>query len=73
MALRLSASSVGRLLPPERFLVRISVISCVDPRAIVQLEGLGKLENQNTSKMESTFFVCVCESYHVEFRLNLTV
>jgi hypothetical protein len=43
MALRLSASRAGRPLPANRFLVLISV-GCVDSRAIVRLEGLGKLK-----------------------------
>jgi hypothetical protein len=43
MAARLSALRAGCFLLPERFLVIISVRVCVDPRAIVRLEGLGKL------------------------------
>jgi hypothetical protein len=35
--------------PAERFLVLISVRSCVDTRAIVGLEGLGKLKKKITS------------------------
>jgi hypothetical protein len=35
----------GHPLPPARFLVIISVRRCVDPRAIVRLEGLGQLKN----------------------------
>jgi hypothetical protein len=49
MAVRLSALQAGRLLPPGRFLVLISVRGWVDPRAIVWLEGLGQLKNPLTS------------------------
>jgi hypothetical protein len=48
MAVRLSALRAGRPLPP-RFLVLISVRGSVDPRAIVQLEGLGQVKNPMTS------------------------
>jgi hypothetical protein len=37
------------LLTPGIFLVLISVTSCIDPRAIMQLEGLGQLKNAMTS------------------------
>jgi hypothetical protein len=49
MAMRLSALCAGRHLPPGRFLLLISVRSWGDPRAIVRLEGLGKLKNSVTS------------------------
>jgi hypothetical protein len=49
MAVRLLALRIGRPLPPGRHLVLISVRSRVDPRAIVPLEGLGKLKNPMTS------------------------
>jgi hypothetical protein len=39
----------SRPLPPGRFLVLISVRGWVDPRATVQLEGLGQLKNPMTS------------------------
>jgi hypothetical protein len=47
----------GRPLPPGRFLVLISVRGSVDPKAIVRLEGLGKLKSRMTStgKEPATF------------------
>jgi hypothetical protein len=49
MAVRLLASRSSCPLPPGRFLVPISVTSWVNPRAIVRLEGLGKVKNSVTS------------------------
>jgi hypothetical protein len=49
MAMRLSALRASRPLPPGRFLVLISARGCVEPRAIVRLEGLGQLKNPMTS------------------------
>jgi hypothetical protein len=49
MVVRLSALCTGHLLLPGRFLVLISVRGRINPRAIVWLEGLGKLKNPMTS------------------------
>jgi hypothetical protein len=49
MAARLSALHAGRFLPPGKFLVFISVRDWVDPRAIVRLEGLGKLKKYTST------------------------
>jgi hypothetical protein len=49
MAVRLSALRAGRPLPPGRFLALISVRGCVNPRAIVRLEGLGHMKNSMAS------------------------
>jgi hypothetical protein len=49
MAVKLSALLTGCPLPPGRCLVLISVRGWVDPRAIVQLEGLSQVKNPVTS------------------------
>jgi hypothetical protein len=49
MAVRLSALHASHPLPSGRFLVLISLKGKVDPRAIVRLEGSGKLKNPITS------------------------
>jgi hypothetical protein len=66
MAVRLLALRAGHLYPPGKFLVPIFVRSWVDPRAIVQLEGLGKLggrgEESTSSGLEPATFrlVALC-------------
>jgi hypothetical protein len=49
IVVRLSALCTCHPLPPGRFLVLISVRGWVDPRVVMQLEGLGKLKNPITS------------------------
>jgi hypothetical protein len=39
MTVRLSALCAGRALPPGRFLILSPVRGCVNPRAMVRLEG----------------------------------
>jgi hypothetical protein len=46
---RASLNQSSALYLPGKFLVLISDRGCVEPRAIVQLEGLGKLKNPMTS------------------------
>jgi hypothetical protein len=47
MAVKLLALHPGRSLTPGRSLVLISVRGCVDPRAIVRVEGLGQLKKKS--------------------------
>jgi hypothetical protein len=54
MAVRVSALHAGRPLPPGRFPVLFSVRGWVDPRATVQLEGLGLLKNPITLTLNNT-------------------
>jgi hypothetical protein len=46
---RLSALRAGRFLLPEKFLAIISLRGWVDPKAIVRLEGFGKLKKSTSS------------------------
>jgi hypothetical protein len=48
VVMKLSALGAGCPLLTGRFLVLISVRGCVDPRVIVQLEGLGQMKNPVT-------------------------
>jgi hypothetical protein len=57
MAVKLSALRAGRPLPPERYVVLISVRGCVDSTATLQLEVSGKLKkNSNSSGLEPASF-----------------
>jgi hypothetical protein len=49
MAVRFSASQVGRTLLPRKIQILMLVRRKVDPRTILRLEGLGKLKNPITS------------------------
>jgi hypothetical protein len=60
MAINISALPAYRPLTPERFLVLIPVRGWVGPRAIVRLEGLGKLKKKSISSgLESATFLHV--------------
>jgi hypothetical protein len=52
MVVRLSALLASYPLPPGRFLVLISIRGWVDPKALLWLEGFGKLKNPLKSGIE---------------------
>jgi hypothetical protein len=74
MAIRLSAPSAGRPLPPGRVLVLVSVRGWVDPVATVQLEGLGQLKKIQWPHRESiqivTLEISSNKSTRLSFRLR---
>jgi hypothetical protein len=53
MAVRLSALRVGRPLPKKDVLVLMSVRGWINTRAIVQLEGVGKLEKKKKKEKKN--------------------
>jgi hypothetical protein len=59
MVVRFSALCAGRPLPSGRFLVLISVRGCVNPRAIVRLEGLDNLKKSTSSGLDPVTFQLV--------------
>jgi hypothetical protein len=52
---------LATLYPPGRFLVVISVRGWVDPRAIAQLEDLGKFKKSTSSGLHPTTFRLVAQ------------
>jgi hypothetical protein len=56
MAVRLSALCVGRALSQKHLLVLISVTGEVNPRAMVRLEGFGKLKSMTSKGFEPLTF-----------------
>jgi hypothetical protein len=67
MAVRLSAIHAGRLYPQVDFLAVISVRGSVNPKAMVRLEGLGKL------KKSMPLFLLFRYSKILEIELTITI
>jgi hypothetical protein len=62
---RLSALRACRPLPPERFLVLISLRGSVDRRATLRLEGFGQLKDpMNLWRFEPATFRFVASIYY---------
>jgi hypothetical protein len=59
MTVSLSALRASRNLLPGSFLVLISLKGFVDPRAVVRMEGLGKLKKNTSSGLEPATFQLV--------------
>jgi hypothetical protein len=64
MSVRLSALRAGRPLPPGIFLVLISVRGWVDSRAIVRLQGLGKLKISSSTGFDPATIRLVAQCLH---------
>jgi hypothetical protein len=74
MAVRLSALSSGRLLPPVRFLVLIPVKDWVDPKAVMRLEVLDKLDKSTSSGLKPATFWFVAQCLNqLRYRVLLTI
>jgi hypothetical protein len=71
MAVRLSALRAGHILPPGRFLVLISARGWVDLKAIVQLEGVGKLKKSTRRWTKSKYPVILSVIHHRQILQNL--
>jgi hypothetical protein len=73
MVVRLSALGAGRLYPPGRFLILISVRGWVDLRTIVRLEGLDRLKNLMTSNgIEPATFRLIAQCLNqLRYRMQL--
>jgi hypothetical protein len=62
MAVRLSHYAPAALYPSGRYLVLISVRGLVDSKAIVPLEGLGKLKKSTSLGLDPATFRLVAQS-----------